>query len=189
MRWSIEVLVDFGSLCCGVLPQKTPKQNSYAVRFASRMCCRRFTFLPSMLGVPPRTPLPIDLTAWQRTSPRCCWSRNSSQLERTGESKTTSLEVAFLAASVTASSNEPATVQGVKEPPAPRSLALALPSRNAPSAHLMHRACLSSTSCILPDLQCAQRHHRAEHAQNVEPHHDLRFVPTLLLEMMVNRRH
>jgi hypothetical protein len=62
LRLSIEVLVAFGSLYSGVLPQKTPKQNSHVLRFAS-LHCSTVALLPFMLGVPPWTPLPIDFTA------------------------------------------------------------------------------------------------------------------------------
>jgi hypothetical protein len=51
LRLSIEVLFNFGSLCCGVLPQKTPQQNSQVFRFVS-LQCSAVAVLPFMLGVP-----------------------------------------------------------------------------------------------------------------------------------------
>src|ERR1700744_2871070 len=38
-----------------------------------------------------------------------------------------------------------------------------------------------------PQFQRRQRDHRAQHAQDVEPHHDLRFIPAFFLKMMVQR--
>ena len=43
LRLSIEVLVDLSSLCCGVLPQKNPQQNSCVSRFASMVRSHCFT--------------------------------------------------------------------------------------------------------------------------------------------------
>ena len=42
-RPSIEVLVDFSSLCCRVLPHKNPEQKSYMSRFASMLRSHCFT--------------------------------------------------------------------------------------------------------------------------------------------------
>src|SRR6266404_1749624 len=39
------------------------------------------------------------------------------------------------------------------------------------------------------DFQCAQRNDRADYTQNVKADYDLRFVPTLFLEMVMNGRH
>src|SRR5437773_7031808 len=67
-----------------------------------------------MLGSPPRPPLPIDLAFGQSISPRLRYFRNWSELEQAGESKPSSPETALLAASVSASNNDPETVQALK---------------------------------------------------------------------------
>ena len=69
LRLFIEVLVDLRSLRSGVFPQKTPEAKFLCVSL--RFTAAHATVLPSILGVPPWTPLPIDFTAWQKTSPRC----------------------------------------------------------------------------------------------------------------------
>ena len=71
LRLSIEVLVDFSSLCHGVFPQKNPVANFSFVLLrctASLLHCQ--CFIVSIGGVALHT-LPIDFTAWQKTSPRC----------------------------------------------------------------------------------------------------------------------
>src|SRR5438094_24527 len=39
------------------------------------------------------------------------------------------------------------------------------------------------------DFQSAQSNHRKQHTEDVKPHYHLGFVPTLLFEMMMYRRH
>jgi hypothetical protein len=73
---------------------------------------------PCMLGFGDAAPQPIDFTALQSLAARCGWFRDWSRPELAGESKTTSPEVAFPAASDTASNSGSAGMQGVKSSPA-----------------------------------------------------------------------
>ena len=68
LRLFIEVLVQFVRFAPGFSLKKP--RSKILMSLASLHCCA-VTVLPCMLGVPPRTPLPIDFTAWQKTSPRC----------------------------------------------------------------------------------------------------------------------
>jgi hypothetical protein len=72
LRMSFEVLVEFVRFAPGFCLKK-PQSKIFMFRVSLHCCV--VTVLPFMLGVPPWTPLPIDFTAWQKTSPRCSWFR------------------------------------------------------------------------------------------------------------------
>jgi hypothetical protein len=67
LRLSIEVLVEFVRFAPG-FSLKKPRSKIFVL--LASLHCRAITVLPFMLGVPPRTPLPIDFTAGQKTSSR-----------------------------------------------------------------------------------------------------------------------